>query len=411
MNINEENRRTFADRFYKIFLLLLVILSILFFILAQTLNEEFFIKFSPDNKLKEATIGKIGILRIGLFIMSSLSLGIILLSLHFRSYIKLSIKKHQNILKNILLLTSIILIFLLIIEIALKIKFEDTTFGSGIGPNSLKFNVKYVHLNKDNMRDRDFTIEKPENTVRIVGLGDSYTFGSGIKNINDTYLKILEKRLNFIDNGRKYEVLNFGIPGKDTKDELEMLKEKALKYDPDIIMIGYVVNDFKNVDSNLRLPKKHLTIIPFIGFWLGNIFYSYALFEIKMNRAIENLGLKMPTTEITLKEFESEANKEYNKKLFKDIAALAKEKDIKVALVVFPVIYNLDNYPFFQINEFIKEVGMENNFYIIDILETYKGYEESELIVNKYDLHPNELGHKLIAQTILEKFIKDGVIE
>ncbi|MDO8509362.1 MAG: SGNH/GDSL hydrolase family protein [Nanoarchaeota archaeon] len=319
-------------------------------------------------------------------------------------------RKHENLIKNFLLLISVVFIFLFAIEIILKINFQDTTFGAGVGPNSLKFNVENVHLNLDDMRDRDFSIDKPDKTIRIAGLGDSYTFASGIKNVNNSYLKVLENELNSLNNSNRYEVLNFGIPGKDTEDELEILEEKVLKYDPDVIMIGYVLNDFKNVDPTLKLPKKHITIIPYFGFWLSNLFYSYTIFEIKMNRALENTGLKMSTTEITFKEFESDINKNYNRELFEKIAKIAKENDIKVVLIVFPVIYDFENYPFLEINSFIKKVGEDNGFYTIDILESYKKYEESTLIVNKYDLHPNELGHKIAGEAILEIFINNSLM-
>lgn len=409
--INKEKIRTFESYFYKVLMILLVIFSMAFFILGNVLNESFFLKFSPDNKLKDPTVKKIKILKVCLNILGFVMLAVVFLLFYNRQYVKALMKKHRSLLKNMILLVSALLIALFIIEAWLQFKFHDTTFGSGVGPNSLKFNVNYVHLNSDNMRDREFPVDKPDNTIRIAGVGDSYTFGSGIKDVNNTYLKVLERMLNSRASGEKYEVLNFGIPGKDTQDELEIIRGKVLKYEPDIIMIGYLLNDLKNVDTNLRLPKKHLTVIPFLGFWLSNIFYSYTILEIKVNKALINLGFRESTEEITLKEFESEVNKEYNAKLLEEIGAIAKERDIKVVLIIFPIIYKLDNYPFIEINNFLTKVGNENGFYVINLLENYQAYEESELIVSKYDLHPNELGHKISAESILEKLINNGTIK
>lgn len=408
---NIENKKNFESGLYKALIIVLIICSLVFFIFGNVLDEKFFLRYSPDNSLKESTIMKINILGVCLFITGAVMLALVFLLFYHRHYAKGLIKKHRSLIKNLLLLASVILISLLIIEIVLRINFQDTTFGSGVGPNSLRFNVKYAHLNSDGMRDREFTVNKPNNTIRIAGLGDSYTFGSGIKDVNDTYLKVLERMLNSRTSGEKYEVLNFGIPGKDTEDELEIMRDKVLKYDPDIIMIGYVLNDLKNVDPNLKLPKKHLTVIPYVGFWLGNLFYSYTLLEIKINKALINLGLRESTEEITLKEFQSEVNREYNAKLFEEIGAIAKERDIKVILIVFPIIYKLEDYPFLEINNVISQTGKENGFYVIDLLEKYKEYEESELIVSKYDLHPNEFGHKISAEGILEMFINDKTIK
>ena len=58
-----------------------------------------------------------------------------------------------------------------------------------------------VSTNSMGQRDRDFDVAKPENTVRILMLGDSLTFGWGVK-IEDTPSKMLEARLNKAAGGK-----------------------------------------------------------------------------------------------------------------------------------------------------------------------------------------------------------------
>ncbi len=409
--MDENKRNPFEKIIYNALIILLVLSTILFFILSVKLNEEFFIKYSVDKILKASTIQRIHSLQrvMALVAIGSIIVTTTIISLKF-SVIS-SLRRHKTIVQNILLLLCVVIIIVATSETILRWQLSEKTFGSGFGPNSIRFNAEHVHLNTDKMRDREFSVLKPKNTIRIAGLGDSFTFGSGIKNVNDTFLKLIEKKLNS-QEGRnvQYEVLNFGIAGRDTEDELNILKEKALKYDPDIIIISYVLNDFKNVDSEVKVSKKYVEIVPFASLWLRNLLYSYAIAEMKLNKIMEKVGLKITPEDVTRREFESEINKKYNAALFDEIGKIARERDRKVVVVIFPLLYQLKDYRFSEIHEFVRSASEKNGFFVIDLYTTYKEYEESEIIVNKYDTHPNELGHSIAADGIFESLIKNRIV-
>ena len=92
----------------------------------------------------------------------------------------------------------------------------------------------------------EYAINKPKNTFRIIGLGDSFTFGWGL-NITDTYLKILENKLNnhFQTN---IEVLNFGIPGACTTSEVELFELYAKKFSPDLLILQFTGGDEYDIE-------------------------------------------------------------------------------------------------------------------------------------------------------------------
>ena len=404
MKKQKTKNRKFEERFYKIIIVILILFSLLLFILSFYLNEDFFIKSSPDKELKDSTLGKIQMLQYGLLALGTFCLFLLFLSLCFRNGFKLFIKKHQSFLKGLTLLIITLIILILISEIILRIIFINTT-SYGYGPGILKFNRKYIYLNNDDMRDRNFEINKSKGIIRIAGIGDSVTFGSGVKNINDTYLKVLETKLNL--ESKKYEILNFGLPGKNTKDELDILNKKALKYDPDILIIGYFINDFINVDSNITEVGASPSTIPYIGFWLRNSLYSYYFIEIKINKFLENTGFKKVYEKNLIEIFHSDINKEYNNQLFREIKEVASNENITTMMVIFPMIYELEDYPFIQAHKVIKEIAEKNDFFVLDLLDTYEEYDESELILSKYDLHPNEFTHSLIADKIFEELKKN----
>lgn len=91
-------------------------------------------------------------------------------------------------------------------------------------------------------RDRDYAVEKPPGVARIVGLGDSVMFGWGVGDGED-YLALLEARLEKEALGARFEVLNTAVPGYNGVMELATLKEKGLRYRPDLVIVGFCGND------------------------------------------------------------------------------------------------------------------------------------------------------------------------
>ncbi len=112
-------------------------------------------------------------------------------------------------------------------------------------PNlNMSFGHKRLVTNEDGMRsDRNFSVERLPNSIRILGLGDSGMFGWGVEQ-GDDYMSVLEKILSGRGDGVTYESLNFGVPGYNTQLESEMLRVKGLKYKPDVVIVGWCVNDF-----------------------------------------------------------------------------------------------------------------------------------------------------------------------
>lgn len=106
-----------------------------------------------------------------------------------------------------------------------------------------------VAVNSHGMRDREYSLEKPSGTYRIAVLGDSKTFGNFLP-IADVYTEVLERRL--LGAGYRVEVLNFGVGGYDTVQEVAQLERHGVAFDPDLVVVGYCMNDVGVVSANLE---------------------------------------------------------------------------------------------------------------------------------------------------------------
>lgn len=100
-----------------------------------------------------------------------------------------------------------------------------------------------VRLNNAGMRESvEYAREKKPGCIRILGIGDSGMWGWGVQQDQD-YLAVLESNLNSRADGNTYEVLNLAVPAYNSAQEVEMLRDRGLIYDPDIVVLGWCDND------------------------------------------------------------------------------------------------------------------------------------------------------------------------
>lgn len=105
-----------------------------------------------------------------------------------------------------------------------------------------EFSFEYVH-NSIGFRDVDHAAAKPADTLRIVALGDSYTYGIGA-DFADTYLTRVERRLNQRPGThRPVEIVKLGTPRHFPLLERRTLEEVGLRFAPDIVMVAVLPND------------------------------------------------------------------------------------------------------------------------------------------------------------------------
>lgn len=392
----------FHTTFYKLVVGLTFFLALFLIIFGFYLDETLFLNFSFDKGLSPQTIQRIHDLKVMIISTGVLFLFFVILLKILKTTLIIWIKKRKNTLQHIIIVLVIIIFFLAFYELILRFTISEETPRYGFGPGYMKFNKKYVHLNNEGFRDGDYSIQKNDDVCRIIGLGDSVTFGVGVKEANKTYIKIFESLLNNKREGL-YETINFGKPGLNTKDELGILYDSALKYDPDVIVLGYQLGDFEDVQNSAKCGRKEYTV-PYIGFWLRNVSYLYYFLEIRINRLIEMLRSEECNYGDYLDYiYESEKNREHNFKYLEELSTICKEKNVGLVVVTFPVIYRLQDYPFVEAHNFVEEAGRKYNFTVVDVLQYWQNYSANDLMVNPYDdHHPNELGQGLAGQALFE---------
>jgi len=182
---------------------------------------------------------------------------------------------------KLLLILAGVFFALLLCEIILRVSgysspnfyMHDPVLGATLRPNAEGWwnqeGRAYIHINSQGLRDREHPKTKPANTVRIAVLGDSYAEALQLP-MEGAFWSIVEARLRECGamKGQNVEVINFGVSGYGTAQELLTLREKVLDYSPDIVLLTMtVINDISDDSRALKQSDD----IPYFVFSDGHL--------------------------------------------------------------------------------------------------------------------------------------------
>ena len=138
----------------------------------------------------------------------------------------------------------------------------DRICGSILQPGSDGWQQKegrvYISVNRQGFRDIDHAKQKPARTIRIAVLGDSYAEAVQVE-LESTFWSILANDLKkcLPADYSDIEVLNFGISGYGTAQELLVLQNYVWDYSPDLVVLAFLPsNDIRNNSKQLEPQKQ-----------------------------------------------------------------------------------------------------------------------------------------------------------
>ena len=266
-----------------------------------------------------------------------------------------------------------------------------------------------IKTNRYGMRDDTPVSIGTDSLRRIVVLGDSNTFGWKVP-AEAAYPQVLEKLLN--ESARRagdqdqYDVLNLGVIGYSTAEETAVLRYKALAWDPDLVVLGYVMND---PDTDPPTPESLQAYFDRPRWWQHSHLLRL-LARLKSNWEIDRLG-----GGDYLRYLHAEQGDKWKNvvKAFSEIRALTSERAIPVLVVIFPEIWRIppgkswEAYPYKGIHKQVSALAIQNGFRVIDLYDVYSRAQQdpSKVILSRQDNHPNSLGHEIAARAIARELL------
>jgi hypothetical protein len=252
--------------------------------------------------------------------------------------------------------------------------------------------IRY-RVNSAGFRGRDFTKERTP-AVRIAFLGDSFCWGVGVKQEDHFITRLADKlAAGSLFDGR-FELLNFGLEGYNTRQEVALFKTIVLDYRPDVTVIWYFLNDwetgrrtagtkrFLRGNSILRTPRRYSHLLDLLVLPLDLRIGTARMIDLyRSGYEEDNPGWQ--AVKSALKEF----------------ASLCRERGIVPVLAVHPVLIRLDDdYPFAELHRKVVDFAAGLGINAVDLFPAFAGRNAEELWVHPVDQHPNETAHRLAAE-------------
>lgn len=250
--------------------------------------------------------------------------------------------------------------------------------------------------NRDGFRGRPLTPKRP-GTVRILCLGDSYTFGWGVDENEEPYPRIIERVLNQDAGTTRVEALNLGIPGYNTRMENALLQRIAGQYEPDIVVAAYVMNDTEPPGYEVPVPPQvryrychswlMAQVVKTVNQWLGREAFATHenVYDVNyMNAFTINRRKSLEVREA-----------------LESMSRFCRERNIRLDLCILPDFSKDMNatYRWRAIHQQIGEWARELAIPAIDLFAEFEGRPGEEYQLEG-DWHPNAQAHRRIGERL-----------
>ncbi|MGA9121293.1 MAG: hypothetical protein WB699_18140 [Bacteroidota bacterium] len=285
--------------------------------------------------------------------------------------------------------------------------------------------------------------------VRILGLGDSFSYSNSV-NLENTFFKQIERSLS---SSTPVEVLDAAVPAYSTIQELRYLEKYGVNLDPDIVLLGfYVGNDFQDswelfdttgvptVDvvngvlrANDRFPgamyekqeRPFRTATAGLRSMLASNSELYVFLRERFSETLWRLGLRNnpPPADFCAKSFSPEMQKGWalEQKLLLEFKNFTTSHHERFILLALPTQYQVheelwhhhfttfhldpDKYDLEKPQKMLSEYCRRNGIEYIDVLPAMRDAGKRESLFYPIASYMNPNGHRLVG-TIVSEYLR-----
>lgn len=270
-------------------------------------------------------------------------------------------------------------------------------------------------INAERMRGVPVARERVGGRGRIVCVGDSFTFGTGVAD-GETWPAQLEHDLRTF-RGLDVEVLNGGVMGYDARQQVAWLSGRLLEFEPRIVLLCTYLNDLAPPRKQDR-PENHPYLARMLRFGLtaeapepgaartraegilGAVRRSSRLVDLCAHR-LHAVWNQRYTEGRLARSFEPEgaAWKEY-RSLLEVARARCERAGAELRLVLYPMPVDLVAHPFREVHARVGELAAELGLPFLDLYPAVHGNGIDRSIVHPRDAHPDAPAHFRVAVAV-----------
>ncbi len=259
-------------------------------------------------------------------------------------------------------------------------------------------------INSLGMRGQEVEARKTSETMRIVAIGDSVTFGWNVS-AHAAWPMQLESTLTVRMDPRRVQVLDCAVSGYNTHDEAIAFEARAKQLRPDIVVLGYFLND---PELAPMAPLQRYFEHP--SWWqqfnLLRLFAS-ALYANDVRR----FGGGDYYRYLHAKEGPCWPRELEAIDRMRDVARAQVPHTLVVIFPAFPREGEWSDYPWRDLHAQVAEAWTDRGLDVLDLLTMFErsGSPPRELTVDTE--HPNPRGHELAAKAIADELARLGWVD
>lgn len=253
-----------------------------------------------------------------------------------------------------------------------------------------------------------------EGTTRVLFVGDSFTFGSGVPDPSRRFTDRLESRFNGEQAGSgrdgRFHFFNAGIRGSLPGKWVEAAKELLPLYRPRVVVAVFFLRDGTRLGTSLYFFEPMITDMTARHCGGYRYFYLTRIFcDRRVAREFSDWYLAQFRTAYlgTREERQVWMREQRNLVELQDLATRA---GASFHLVIFPLLFGLDDYGFHDVEAEIMRFAAEHGMPVVSLTPGFKGHDERELWVSPRDQHPNARAHDIAAET-LAPYLRKVLVE
>lgn len=252
--------------------------------------------------------------------------------------------------------------------------------------------------------ERPFPKKLDEGQHLLCFIGDSFTFGHGVRKCADRFSDRVAAALERKAPGR-FVVSNLADAGREPH-WVEALIEALARDRLPVKTIVYTIclNDIETFDPRTeelyqRKPSRLSQVFLVRDTYFLNLLYS----RVRQATAPQ----KDDYYEMLRENYAGPAWNRMRAKL-DDIRTLCAKSGFDLKIVVFPFLHEQGpDYSFLEAHRRIVEFCHETNVPVLDLWPVLAPHRSEGLTVNRFDAHPNERAHALAAQAIEDELLED----
>ena len=321
----------------------------------------------------------------------------------------------KKLLRMLLVAACVLLITLVVLEAAVRILgFSQPHIYDPIYTSFDRTgDIPYVHkpnltqararglatINTDSLGLRTKTVgllygAKQPNEYRIAVVGDSCTFGEGVRRTEDTFAQVLEDALNQPHQSVEVKVFNYGVSAYSVKEMTATLQYRMLDMQPNLVMMVIVPSDFNltrtpTIDESGYLVNRKLSSVARLGSMASRV-----LRGIHLTYVLKEIGVLLFSKPVDITQVLSRGEIPKSYQYIQQFKETAEQRGLSYIIVLLPLLGNSWGP--------VPDQLARDRIRYVDLSFLVKEFTSEQYRASRFDPHPSAAVHRRIGEMLAD---------